>query len=226
MPTYNWLSYPTGFVGNGENCLRDWRAGAAYQTINQSLKITTEFKPYHIAVIYGKDAKRALILYDYNKSENSCLMATTESYMISQQFGNTEFNIQSIDNDGFTLAPTTVATESAQLWWLAIGDGPEITINCVTGVTPNIQYTYEINVGYKPMFFAAIAESDTQGFFYTEQRSTTGIAAAWNASYAAHTNLNYNGTPSNWGSLKDNSFVIYNGNNTPCSYYYFVARGD
>ena len=226
MPTYNWLSHLAGTVGNGAITVRNIRSGINYQTTDQSLKITTDFKPYYIAVTYGSKAKRAVIIYDYEKSIDTCALGTTEEYMHEQELGSTEFNIQSIDDDGFTLAPTTIATADAQLWWLAIGDGPSITYNCSTGVTPIIANTYFIPLDYKPMFFAGVRADSGQGFFYTEKRTSNWINAVSDSSYTTNTSVNYNADPSVWGALTENGIIIYNSGNEPLSFYYFIVRGD
>lgn len=141
MPSYNFLNQPADALGNDTDStsMRGFVYGTTNQTAGEALTITTGFKPAYIAVYYGKNAKRAMLIYnedcdfvkyDQNNeevnlgsqffaTENIPLLNAREEWLSSEQFDNEwdfiatywQFGIIDVFDTGFTLKATMVEDE-------------------------------------------------------------------------------------------------------------------
>ena len=221
MPTYNWLSRLSGTIGNGINNINKSITGVVNQPINESIFIQTSIRPDYIAIIYGKDAERALLIYDKDYSTTSYWFSNTSEYLQIREFGTSKFHIESIEDNGFTLAPTDIATENAIIYYFVMEDGANSLLK-MKGKIQNVTGTSTI---YFPDTIEALAlfkVNGTMAMFYTSDRSTTGVAAATNTQYSKHAGLALDSENSiGWGTLDNNKFMVSNTGGSITDYYYF-----
>lgn len=220
MPTYNWLSHSANNLGVGLHPApsRQFAHALVNQTLGESLTITTGFKPHFIAIIYGKDAKRALLIYNEDISTTSHLFASTEDYLQTRSFGDLEFNISSVSDTGFTLAPTTIATESATVYYFVLDGGAGSSSSGASAYLHNLSTTTTVNLGFVPNFLTIVKADGTSAIYWTADRSTGGFAGASTTDYSAHST-----TMAPWNNWTDSGFIINSSGDNAGDYYYFAA---
>lgn len=151
MPSYNFLNKPADALGNGTDSIsmRGFAYGTTNQIAGEALTITTGFRPAYIAVCYGEDAERTMLIYNedcdnirYNENHEEVSfgsyfyasntfplqqknpLANTSAATLPEE--NWRFKIINISDTSFTLKPTS--------WYMDDGavDEPAIpTEDCV-----------------------------------------------------------------------------------------------